>query len=344
MVDPTITFVLAGSDGSRMQPLTVRQPKVLAPFGGIFRILDFTLSNAINSQLRHVYVVGERQWESIQSYIRDGWSQLSKEFRWDRDEDVMSLPPARNPSDYADIVGRSRAEFVLVISGEQIYQLDYRRVLRQLAESRADFITSEAPRFTIFRREAFLKQLRHDSDLWVRPPQSARSESFNFTGYCRTVETLDDYHAANMDFLTDRPGFDPYTGTSWPVRTLSGPRYLQESRHALNSRVSLGTRLGLGSKVSSSVVSAGTRIEAGSEIEHSVILSGCHIGVRSRIRNAVIAENATIPPGSWIGFDLEADRLRYAVTPEGVVVVANSEAAPMPLIHRRCARVGTRGR
>src|SRR6058998_3161578 len=82
----TLTFILAGGRGERLYPLTADQPKPALPFGGVFRIIDFSLSNALNSGLRRIYVLTQYKQERLHSYVREGWSQLCDEFRWDYGE------------------------------------------------------------------------------------------------------------------------------------------------------------------------------------------------------------------------------------------------------------------
>jgi glucose-1-phosphate adenylyltransferase len=90
------------------------------------------------------------------------------------------------------------------------------------------------------------------------------------------------------------------------------------------------------------VIFAGVRVEHGAEIESSVVLSGCNIGAGSRIRNAILAENVSLPPKTEIGFDLDVDRQKYLITPEGTVVVGSPDGDRHQYVQRRCARVATK--
>ena len=145
--DKTLTFILAGGEGERLYPLTADQPKPVMPFGGVFRIIDFTLSNALNSGLRHIYVLTQYKQERLHSYVRHGWPQLCDEFRGDCGEEIVCLPPAggkryRGTADAVfqnlDLIERSRAEYVLIVSGNQIYHMDYGNLLSRHAASGAD--------------------------------------------------------------------------------------------------------------------------------------------------------------------------------------------------------------
>ena len=90
----TLTFVLAGGEGRRLIPLTKYRPKPLVPFGGCYRIVDFTLSNCLNSGLKRVYVLTQHEGESVDAYLRKGWSRIGPGHR----EFVF---PARRPAENA---------------------------------------------------------------------------------------------------------------------------------------------------------------------------------------------------------------------------------------------------
>ncbi|MCM8828908.1 MAG: sugar phosphate nucleotidyltransferase, partial [Candidatus Omnitrophica bacterium] len=77
--DRVLTLVLAGGKGERLYPLTRDRAKPSVPFGGIYRIIDFTLSNAINSDLRKIYVLIQYKSYSLQRHIREGWNIFSRE-------------------------------------------------------------------------------------------------------------------------------------------------------------------------------------------------------------------------------------------------------------------------
>ena len=143
----TLTFILAGGRGERLYPLTADQPKPALPFGGAFRIIDFTLSNALNSGLRRIYVLTQYKQERLHSYVREGWPQLCNEFRWDYGEEIVCLPPSdgkryRGTADAVfqslDVIEKSHAEYVLIVSADQVYHMDYGELLYHHATSRAD--------------------------------------------------------------------------------------------------------------------------------------------------------------------------------------------------------------
>src|SRR6185436_18554132 len=134
----TLTFILAGGDGERLYPLTADQPKPVVPFGGVFRIIDFTLSNVLNSGLRRIYLLTQYKHERLHSYVQDCWPQLCNEFRPTYGENMMCLPPSagrqyRGSADALfqnlDTITKSRADYVLIVSGDQVYHMDYGELL-----------------------------------------------------------------------------------------------------------------------------------------------------------------------------------------------------------------------
>ena len=143
----TLTFILAGGEGERLYPLTADQPKPAVAFGAVFRIIDFTLSNVLNSGLRQIYLLTQYKHERLHSYVRDGWPQLCDEFRGDFGEQIVCLPPAsgkryRGTADAVfqniDLIKNSHADYVLIVSGDQIYHMNYGELLRRHATSGAD--------------------------------------------------------------------------------------------------------------------------------------------------------------------------------------------------------------
>ena len=145
MVQNTLVFLLAGGEGERLHPLTRDRAKPAVPFGGIYRIVDLTLSNCINSGLRRVFVVTQYKALSLNRHLRQGWSILSEEL----DEFISVLPPMRRVGEHwyqgtADAIyqnlyslGSEPCKYVLVLSGDHVYKMNYQLMLRQHEESGA---------------------------------------------------------------------------------------------------------------------------------------------------------------------------------------------------------------
>jgi glucose-1-phosphate adenylyltransferase len=141
----TQAFILAGGQGERLQPLTISRPKPLVSFGGMFRILDFTLSNCLHSGLQDVSILTQYQHEELHRYIRQGWSRFWHSSSPDRSPLVCRPPVSgKRYRGTADAVFRNsevmseKSDFVLILCGDHIYQMDYGDLLRHHMETNAD--------------------------------------------------------------------------------------------------------------------------------------------------------------------------------------------------------------
>jgi glucose-1-phosphate adenylyltransferase len=159
-----LTLVLAGGKGERLYPLTRDRAKPSVPFGGIYRIIDFTLSNAINSGLRKIYVLIQYKSYSLQRHIREGWNIFSRELG----EFVDVIPaqmrigtdwylgPADSVFQNIYFLNQEKPDMVLILSGDHIYKMDYRRMIEFHKQKNADLTISvfeesvkEAKRFGV---------------------------------------------------------------------------------------------------------------------------------------------------------------------------------------------------
>jgi glucose-1-phosphate adenylyltransferase len=130
-----------------------------------------------------------------------------------------------------------------------------------------------------------------------------------------------------MDLRSVKTALNLYN-YKWPLRTAEYPQgpskftFDEEGRrgHAVNSVVSEGCILA-GSEVRDSILGRRVFADNGALIENSIVMDGCHIGAGAKIRKAIIDKNATIEPGTIIGFNEEDDRERYQVSSTGIVVV-----------------------
>lgn len=145
-LENTVCFLLAGGKGSRLSPLTDDRSKPSVPFGGKYRIIDFTLSNCLHSGIRRVLVLTQYKSHSLQKHLRDAWSIFNPSLG----EYITAVPPQMRTEDScyvgtADaiyqntfLLERSRAKKVLILSGDHIYRMDYAAMLRKHDELDAD--------------------------------------------------------------------------------------------------------------------------------------------------------------------------------------------------------------
>jgi len=145
MMKDTLGVLLAGGAGERLYPLTRDRAKPAVTFGGIYRIIDITLSNCVNSGLRRVYILTQYKALSLNRQIREGWNILGREIG----EFIEILPPMKRVSDnwymgtadavYQNIysIGSEQPKYVLILSGDHIYKMNYERMLTQHVDSGA---------------------------------------------------------------------------------------------------------------------------------------------------------------------------------------------------------------
>ncbi|EKO3591349.1 glucose-1-phosphate adenylyltransferase [Vibrio metschnikovii] len=142
----TLTVVLAGGMGSRLSPLTDDRAKPAVPFGGKYRIIDFTLTNCLHSGLRRILVLTQYKSHSLQKHLRDGWSIFNPELG----EFITVVPPQMRKGGKwyegtADalfhnmwLLSRSDARYVVVLSGDHIYRMDYAAMLEEHIVNKAE--------------------------------------------------------------------------------------------------------------------------------------------------------------------------------------------------------------
>ena len=146
MVRDTVVCLLAGGQGERLYPLTRDRAKPAVPFGGIYRVVDITLSNCINSDLRRIFVATQYKALSLNRHLREGWGIFSDELG----EFLQVLPPMRRVGERwyqgtADAVyqnlyslGSEPCKYILILTGDHVYKMNYQLMLQQHAESGAD--------------------------------------------------------------------------------------------------------------------------------------------------------------------------------------------------------------
>ena len=128
-----LTFVMAGGKGERLWPLTQHRAKPAVPFGGLYRIIDFTLSNCINSGIRKIHVLIQYKSHSLQRHLQMGWNIFQSELG----EYIDVIPAQQRTGDYwyrgtadaiyqnLNAVEQERPEQVLILAGDHVYKMNY---------------------------------------------------------------------------------------------------------------------------------------------------------------------------------------------------------------------------
>ena len=176
-MESLMTMVLAGGKGERLYPLTQHRAKPAVPFGGKYRIIDFTLSNCLNSGLRKIAVLIQYKSYSLDRHIRQGWHVLNGELG----EYIASIPAQQRTGEEwyrgtADAVYQNLfllendpSEYLLVLAGDHIYKMDYAEMFDYLIALRADAVVgaletpiNEATRFGVIGIDQSSRILRWD--------------------------------------------------------------------------------------------------------------------------------------------------------------------------------------
>ena len=146
----TLALILAGGRGSRLRQLTLWRAKPAVPFGGKFRIIDFPLSNCLNSGIRMIGILTQYKAHSLIQHIQNGWGFLRGEFK----EFIELLPAQQRIQDSwytgtadavyqnLDIIRTHKPDYVLILAGDHVYKMDYGPMIARHAESGADMTVS----------------------------------------------------------------------------------------------------------------------------------------------------------------------------------------------------------
>ncbi len=145
-----LAFIMAGGRGERLMPLTRDRSKPAVPFGGIYRLIDFTLTNCVNSGLYKIIILPQYKSQSLVEHLEDGWNIFSHKIG----QFLKIVPPQqRTGTDWyrgtADsirqnlyLIERYLPDYVLILSGDHIYKMNYKRFLQYHEEKEADITIS----------------------------------------------------------------------------------------------------------------------------------------------------------------------------------------------------------
>ena len=162
-MENVLAVVLAGGKGSRLEPLTRDRAKPAVPFGGAYRIIDFTLSNCLNSGLRKMLVLTQYKAMSLDRHINMAWKRY---LCWELGEFLEVLPPQQRIDEHwyqgtADAVyqniytlEKERPEYVVILAGDHIYKMDYFKLVEAHKADQAD-LTVAALRVTLDEAREF---------------------------------------------------------------------------------------------------------------------------------------------------------------------------------------------
>jgi glucose-1-phosphate adenylyltransferase len=346
------------------------------PFGGICRIIDFTLSNCLDSGLARVAVLTQYQHDHLQRYVRQRWSGL-----WNRpgqDSQLMCLAPTsgKRYRGTADAVFQnlslleSSPKYVVILSGDHVYEMDYRELFIRHLETNADvtIATIEHPLKTAtqfgvvevdsnFRVTGFEEKPSDPLPLPLRPDMALISMGlyvfktdilvqalvencegglgFDFGHHVipSLISSARVYAYDFRDEVEDSPRYWRDIGTLDSYHEASMDLIRGKVRSPglpLRNRVSIRAS----ARVSHSVLSYGVRVEECASIEESIVMPGATVGRGAQVRRAIIEEGVHIPDDFQVGMDIEHDREHYTVSRNGIVVVSNTSRLTKSVVVR----------
>ena len=340
----TLALILAGGRGSRLKQLTSWRAKPATPFGGKFRIIDFPLSNCMNSGIRRVGVLTQYKAHSLILHIQHAWGFLHGEF----DEFVELLPAQqRLESNWyqgtadavfqnLDIIDHHHPEYVLILAGDHIYKMDYGPMIATHVKHGAD-MTVACVEIAAERSQEFgIMTVDPDHQIlsFVEKPTWPALIPYPFQdvqtgrqGYWRDVGTIDAFWQANIELTDVTPALNLYD-RDWPIWTYQAPLppakfvFNSDERRgiAVDSLISGGSIIS-GGYVNRSLLFSNVRVESQAQINHSVILPEVTIAQGCRLNKVVIDQGCVIHEGTVIGEDPMVDRERFVVTENGVTLV-----------------------
>jgi glucose-1-phosphate adenylyltransferase len=398
--------VLAGGEGKRLWPLTADRAKPAVPIGGRYRLIDFVLSNLVNSGILQIKVLTQYKSDSLITHIARGWrlpamldqyveavpaqQRLGKEwFRGSADAMWQSL----------NIITDEDPDLVAVFGGDHIYKMDVAQMVDYHLDKQADVTVAaipvpatEAKAFGVievsedgemrsftekpekpksmpgrpgwvlasmgnytFSTGTLIEELMHDAErdgahdfgrnILPSIVGKRRAYVYDFSqnvvpgvtgaerGYWRDVGTIDSYFRANMDLVQVQPQLDLYN-PRWPIRT--NARTLPPAKFVFADTTGEGghPRMGIatdsmvaegciisGGRIDRTVISPDVRINSYSHVEESILMDGVSIGRHARVRRAIVDKGVQVPAHAEIGYDADADRRRFHISEEGIVVV-----------------------
>lgn len=399
-----LSIVLAGGQGERLRPLTNERAKPAVPFGGHYRVVDFVLSNLINSGMHRIIVLTQFKADSLLRHLKHGWylPPILDQFI-----DPVPAQMRTGNSWYkgsADAVYQNLhhienrlADIVCIFGGDHIYRMDVRHMIALHKANNADVTVAAIPqpieaasafgiitadddwRMTDFAekpptpkpmpgdatkalcsmgiyvfsadilKEAVIEDAKkedsnHDFGKNIIPSlfHKAKVMVYNFLdnnvpgmtahekSYWRDIGSIDQYWQASMDLVSVSPTFNLYNN-KWPIHTArdTNPPAKFVFADEASDRIGMATDslvcdgvIISGGRIDRSILSPNVRINSYSQIDESIIFDNVNVGRYSKIKRAIIDKDVDIPPNTIIGYDLEKDRKRFTVSPDGVVVIA----------------------
>src|SRR6266550_3530811 len=369
-----LAVILAGGQGERLSLLSQKRAKPAVPFAGKYRIIDFALSNCVNSDIADVAVLTQYRPHSLHDHIGIGKP-------WDLDRQkggIHLLQPyvGRQESDWyqgtADAVYQNlsfimeaRCDYVLVPLEEGhrfgILETDAGgRVISFEEKPKEPRGTLGSMGIYVFNRDTLIRVLiedarpaetgvpptQHDFGRNIIPAMLARSErvyAYPFAGYWQDVGTVQSYWETHMELLGERPAFDLYD-PSWVIHTRSEerpPAHIRSGAQINSSLISHGCIIK--GQVERSVLSPGVVVEEGAVVRDSILLFDAIIGAGSVIDCAILDKEVVVGKNCHIGYgdDMTPNKLEPGRLNTGITLIGKRVHLPDNLKVGRNCKIGT---
>ncbi|HVZ43746.1 MAG TPA: glucose-1-phosphate adenylyltransferase [Ramlibacter sp.] len=390
-----LAFVMAGGEGSRLHPLTANRCKPAVPFNGKHRIVDFVLSNLVNSEIYSIYLLVQYKSQSLIEHVRNSWTLA----RFIPQQFITVVPPQmrHGPAWFqgtADAVFQNihliqsfQPDIVAVFGADHVYRMDVRQMIDFHVASRAHATVATLPvplaqseqfgivetdadhRIADFREKpktarpmpgsrthalasmgnyifdadvllAQLKRMHESGDtdfgkhMLPGMVKTHRLVAYDFAAndipgvepyeehaYWRDVGTIDAYFDAHFDTLGAAPRFR-MTNRHWPIYASPDQAECAQIENGVinHSIVGSGSIID-GATLDHAMLRRSVLVERKARLAHCIVMERSRIGHGAHVRRCIIDQDNDVPPGERIGYDLEADRRRFPVTPSGIVVV-----------------------
>ena len=220
-MENVLTILLAGGAGERLFPLTRDRAKPAVPFGGVYRIIDVTLSNCVNSGVRKIFILTQYKALSLNRHIRLGWNIFSRELG----EFIEVIPPMQRVSDTwylgtADAVFQNiysilleNPKEVLILAADHIYKMNYKRMVEEHRRRGADVTVGiipqpveEAHRFGIVQSDAAGRMTA-----FLEKPQGKALESLGGERFVQTSMGIYLFTASKLVAMLRADAHDPHS-------------------------------------------------------------------------------------------------------------------------------------
>ena len=296
-----LAMILAGGRGTRLHDLTNKVAKPAVSYGGKYRIIDFPLSNCANSGIDIVGVLTQYESILLNSYVAAGrrWGLDAK------DSGVYVLPPREKAdsnldvyrgtadaiSQNIDFIDTYAPEYILILSGDHIYKMNYDAMLNYHKTCGADATIAvievpikEASRFGIMNTD-------DGKDLYA----------YKFEGYWKDVGTIDSLWEANMDLLDKNNALD-LNDPAWKIYTedpTTPPHYIGPNADIKRSFITQGCMID--GEVKNSVLFTSAKIDTGARVIDSVLMPGVIVEAGAVVQRALVADGVRIGKNAVVG-------------------------------------------